>query len=806
MSDIKDIWEQIDKEFNDDASIEIDTLLKQKGIKKPKVPSSIAETADALVDFTFNQDILPKNTKLSKYNIKQQINSGGQSEIYLAERSDGIYQKTVAIKFIALRYSAETLRKQFLQEMQILADLNHPGIISIIDGGITKENQPWLVLDYIDGLHIDEYCLQQNLPPKQIINLFLNICDALHFVHQRGIVHMDIKANNILINSINNIPYPVIIDFGIANGHKKNPSNDIFGTTGISAPEQIMGKKVDQRADIYSLGILLGQLLTNDGNSNIGLLNAKERLNKLKTNKTNKNLINIVEKATQQEAENRYQNMEALRTDLNNYLFDLPLINQQNHIGHILARTFSRHKMASLLSIFVIVIAIGFWGKYTSDISNQQTLTIKAKNNSDELFNFMLTDLFSNLSDIGRVDILKLVTEKSIKHLKSQDNQFLDDNSLLQSAIAYTNAGKVFDALNSSEQALSAYNKGILALDKISDSPKFKKQHLSQLALIHNLKGLTLTAEGQQVLTEETLLKSLKTSANLLELFPNEDLELVYEAHNQLGWYYMEYEDPENAIIHINASIKTAKSMNERKLDYQWLFKLSQAYQVLAWYQFDYEDHNQAISTINKSIKLANRTIEENGDSIIYFFNKLTLVNQFNYFHLEINETDKTEKTVIEAIKIGKSLKQKAPKNIEYLRELAYAYSMAGKLNEHHQNYKTSLDYYHKSLSITEIMNQHDVNNFSNANDFANDLIYIATIHEKLDQSEKAQDLWNRVIEIMQPIHLLEPNNKYYTTTLIFALVKSGNIEQAKPLIMELKDSGFNDKEFVDLMIEYNLN
>jgi len=173
---------------------------------------------------------------------------------------------------------------------------------------------------------------------------------------------------------------------------------------------------------------------------------------------------------------------------------------------------------------------------------------------------------------------------------------------------------------------------------------------------------------------------------------------------------------------------------------------------------------------------------------------------------LEINETDKTEKTVIEAIKIGKSLKQKAPKNIEYLRELAYAYSMAGKLNEHHQNYKTSLDYYHKSLSITEIMNQHDVNNFSNANDFANDLIYIATIHEKLDQSEKAQDLWNRVIEIMQPIHLLEPNNKYYTTTLIFALVKSGNIEQAKPLIMELKDSGFNDKEFVDLMIEYNLN
>ncbi|MFK8013561.1 MAG: protein kinase family protein, partial [Marinicellaceae bacterium] len=666
---------------------------------------------------------------------------------------------------------------------------------------------PWLVLDYIDGMHIDEYCQKHQLTSKQIVKLFLNICEALNFVHQRGVVHMDIKANNILINTINNIPYPVIIDFGIANGDfNSDSSDDIFGTVGYSAPEQISGQKVDQRSDVYSLGILLGQLLLKNNDHNIGLLTSQERKLLLQQQKINKNLINIVEKSTQKNPENRYSDMETLRTDLNNYLFDLPLINQQNHIGHILAKTFSRHKVASLLSILVFLSALGFWGKYTADISNQQKQTIHAKNESDELFNFMLTDLFTNLSQIGRIDILKLVTEKSITHLQGQENQILDSQSQFQTAIAFTNAGKVFDALNATDQALSAYEKGISALEKLAHDPLYKKNYLSQLALIKNLKSRTLTAEGQQELTEQNLLESLQVSQDLLKAFPDVDLHEVYESHTQLGWYYMEYENPEKALFHINTAIETAQSMNQRQLSYQWLFNLSQAYQVLSWYQLDYGNPDEAIVTITEAIKLANRTVDENGESIIYFFNQLTLLNQLNYFHLEKNQSQQAQDTVIKAIEIGESLQQKAPKNIEYLRELAYAYSMAGKLNELQQNLNISLDYYQQSLNITEIMNQNDQSNFSTANDYANDLIYVGTIHEKLEQNNQATLLWDKAIEIMTPVHLLEPNNKYYTNTLIIALLKSGMINQAKPLINELKSSGFNDKELDALLIKHKLN
>jgi serine/threonine-protein kinase len=811
MTDIEDLWKQIEKAFDADENMDVDSFLKQKGLTTPLLAESVSSSADAVLEMAFTPELLTKNTKLSKYKILKQINSGGQSEIYLAQRSDGVYEKTVVIKFIALRYAFDTLKQQFLQEMQLLADLNHPGIVQILDGGITKEDQPWLVLNYIDGLHIDEYCKQEHLSHKQIIKLFLDLCEALNFVHLRGVVHMDIKASNILINNINNIPYPVIIDFGISNRAEKSEKNgvgqvDIFGTAGFSAPEQIAGQKLDHRADIYSLGMMLSQLLIKDETCNIGILDVHERNSLLKQHKVDKDLIQIIQKTTKNNPNNRYKDIDSLRLDLNSYLYDLPLLSQQSHFGHILIKTYKRHKIASLISFIVLLTILGFSIKYTNDIATQQQLTAEAKNDSDELFNFMLTDLFTNLSQIGRIDILKQVTEKSIEHLKKQEIQLLDDKSQFQYSVAYTNAGQVFDALGSSELALDAYEKGIRSLENLANNPMYEKSYLSQLALIKNQKGLTLSVQGQQELTEKNLLESLLISEKLLLGFPDEDLELAYEAHTQLGWYYMEYENPQKALKHIESAIETANIMNQRKLNYHWIFNLSQAYQVLAWYQFDYGDPNTAVITINKAISLANRTVDESGESIIYFSNQLTLINQLNFFYLENKQPELASKTINNAIAIGESLQQQAPMNKDYLRELAYSYSMVAQLAEQQEDYHKSLEYYSKGLEISKLMNHSDKNSFSNANDYANDLIHVGIIHEKLSQLPKAKELWIKAIDIMKPVHLLEPNNKYYTNTLIIALIKAGEMDQAKPLILELKQSGFNDNELEELLIEHNLN
>ena len=203
---------------------------------------------------------------------------------------------------------------------------------------------------------------------------------------------------------------------------------------------------------------------------------------------------------------------------------------------------------------------------------------------------------------------------------------------------------------------------------------------------------------------------------------------------------------------------------------------------------------------------MANRTVNESGESIIYVFNQLTLINQLNFFYLENKHPKLAEKTITQAIEIGEKLQQQAPMNKEYLRELAYSYSMAAQLAEQRENYSKSLAFYTLGLNISEQMSRGDKNNFSNANDFANDLIHVGDIHNKLLQVSKAKALWIKAVDIMKPVHLLEPNNKYYTNTLIVALIKTGAIDQAKVLIAELKKSGFNDRDFNEILKENNLN
>lgn len=811
MTDIFKTWQDLNNKLDAEIDIDVDDFLIKQGHDKSKLSESVIDISKELLQHTFHPELLPENTLLSKYKIIKQINSGGQGEIYLAERSDGIYKKTVVIKFVAQRYSFETLKQQFLQEMQLLADLNHPGIVQILDGGLTNQDQPWLVLEYIDGLHIDEYCLKENLSHEQIVKLFINLCEALNFMHQRGVVHMDIKASNILINTINNIPYPVIIDFGISN-IENNENNieieneDIFGTAGFSAPEQLAKDKTDNRADIYSLCMLLAQLLTKNKVFNIGLESSLDRLEMLNKHQVSKDLIQIIKKSTNKKPADRYLNVDDLSLDLNNYLHQLPLIDNQNNLGHILLKSLKRHKFGVLVALLMLTTAFGFAIKYTTDIAQLQQMTAKEKNASDELFNFMLTDLFTNLSQIGRTDILKLVTEKSLEHLNKQSSMTLDAKTHLQRAKAYTNAGKVYDSLELSEQAVKSYDEGLKSLGFIASNNDYKKSYLSQLSLIKNLKGLTLTAEGQQQLTEENLLESLNISNKLLKLYPKEDLHNKYETHTQLGWYYMEYNAPEKALTHINLAINTAKEMNTRKLDFKWLFNLSQAYQVMAWYQFDYGDSDKAVPLLILATDLANRTVNEDGNSIRFFFNQTTLYNQLSYFYLETCEINKAKQIIDQAILIGEKLQQKAPKNLDYQRELAYSYTTAGQLAEKQNDLPLSLNFYNKSLKFTQLMYQMDSENFSTANDYAYDLIHLGSIHEKLLQSNQAQIMWAKAIDIMKPVHILEPNNKYYTNTLISALLKVGDYQQAQPLITELKKTGFNDSDFENLLKQHNLN
>lgn len=209
---------------------------------------------------------LPHGALLSRYRIIRQLGSGGMGEVYLAERADGQVNMRVALKILSNGLVDPVFLARFQRERQILAELNHPGIASLLDAGITDQGRPWFVLNYIQGEPVNDYCKHQSLTLVERLALFQKLCEAIEYAHQWGVVHRDLKPGNILIDEASG--KPVVLDFGIATKCEDDNltrTGQMLGTVFYSSPEQIRGEvaDLDLRSDIFSLGILLYELVDN---------------------------------------------------------------------------------------------------------------------------------------------------------------------------------------------------------------------------------------------------------------------------------------------------------------------------------------------------------------------------------------------------------------------------------------------------------------------------------------------------------------------------------------------------------------
>jgi Serine/threonine protein kinase len=482
--DIEALWQQINQDLDQDEDIELNHYLKSKGFMDETSPESLTQAMPHLINHAFIPDQELDTAIHSKYKVIKRIDSGGQSDIYLAERSDGVYRQTVIIKFISGHYDPDTLKQQFMQEMQLLADLTHPGVVGIIDGNVSEDGQPWLVLDYIDGVHIDDYVVDNNLSAADVVSLIMNLCEILQFIHKRGVLHKDLKPNNILIKQVNKIPYPVLIDFGIASLGGEE-SELVFATPAYSSPEQIAGQAIDQGTDIYALGMLFGCLLIKIQHSADYVLNHQNSREKmlmaLKQAHIDSDLQQVIRKMVAKSTENRYQSADSVRSDLNLWQSGYPLSFNSHQLHRVLVKSIKRHPIAFAGLLLAFFLAVFFTLKYTQDTYHLQQLTIAEKNATDELMNFMLDDMYENLERIGRIDVLQKVAEKSVAHLGQQDPLTLDESGHQQAAQAYLNAGRVFDHLEQSEQAQKMYQSAEKHLSATQQDPLTYHQLVAEL-------------------------------------------------------------------------------------------------------------------------------------------------------------------------------------------------------------------------------------------------------------------------------------------------------------------------------------
>src|SRR5687768_604720 len=205
---------------------------------------------------------------LGRYRLGRKLGSGGMGDVYLAERADDEYQQRVAIKVVRGGAFSPQIQSRLRMERQILANLQHPNIARLLDGGRAPDGTPYLVMEYIDGEPIDTYCDRRRLGLDARLALVRTICTAVHYAHQNLIVHRDLKPNNILITPDG---VPKLLDFGIAKLLDTRQSLHTLAVTHMdyqvmtpahASPEQIRGDVITTSSDIYVLGVLLYELLT----------------------------------------------------------------------------------------------------------------------------------------------------------------------------------------------------------------------------------------------------------------------------------------------------------------------------------------------------------------------------------------------------------------------------------------------------------------------------------------------------------------------------------------------------------------
>jgi eukaryotic-like serine/threonine-protein kinase len=454
---------------------------------------------------------------IGPFELVAKIGAGGMGTIYLAERADGGFAQQVAVKIIGTPVSHAGAARRFRAERQILASLRHPHIVSLMDGGVTPDGHAYLVMEYVDGVPIATYCTGHALSLTDRLQLFRDVCAAVHYAHRHGVVHRDLKPANILVAPDG---APKVLDFGVAKMLDESlPGGGNATSIGIgpltpnyASPEQLRGVTLTTSSDVYALGVLLYELTTGvrpyetDGKSLDEMLrividaehprpsSRTERLDTPlpydRTRALKGDLDAIVLRAMAKQPEHRYGSAEELSEDVGRFIAGAPVVAREPSFGYVMRKLAGRHKAAFVSAGVALVFILGalivaLWQAQVATAERQRAE--QRFGEVRQLANALIFEIHDAVAPLaGSTPVRRTIVERALGYLERLANEARGNADLqIELARAYIRIGRVQGLpgtanLGDREGAIQSFRKAQTLVEPLARLPNQALESVEQ--------------------------------------------------------------------------------------------------------------------------------------------------------------------------------------------------------------------------------------------------------------------------------------------------------------------------------------
>jgi serine/threonine protein kinase len=770
---------------------------------------------------------------IGNYRIIERIGSGGMGTVYKAVRNDDEYRTEVAIKLIKRGMDTDYILKRFRRERQILANLNHPNIARLLEGGTTAEGLPYFVMEYIEGKTLIDYCDEKRFSLAKRLKLFRTICSAVQHAHQNLVIHRDIKPSNILITDDNT---PKLLDFGIAKILQTDAPEALTATElkvltpEYASPEQVRGEAVNVLSDVYSLGVVLYELLTGQRpyhfknrrpdeiakvicehepakpSTAVGGIKTAENKARTKAKKISEHLEeprafspekwrrslrgdldNIVLMAMRKEPERRYATVAEFSEDVRRYLEGRPVLAHGNTFFYKSGKFISRNKIVATAAVLIALslifgVAATAWQAVRAErarsLAQRRLSDVRAMANS---FIFEINDEIEHNPTRAR----QMLVSRAVEYLDKSAAEAENDSSLQSElATAYLKIGDVQSALytanvGDSSGALESYGKALKINEAIyAAEPKNLSAGLNLSASCLKMGDISAKT-GNIAASTDFYRRAVSLNEQFVDAEPahTEARRQLADSLLRLGQSVFRTGELPEVLTHYRRSLAIYEQLAaENPFD----SKARRSPAVVLFYVGfalnNMEERDEALKCFRQALEISEKILAADPDSITARRD----VREFNHwFGFILRETGDINASLAHHQKsqsITRELLSADETNVEERNTLAESQLETGKTLAQAGRDAEALKSYQEAIQNYEQVHKTDVKNAHVRCQIAYAKLFFAETLARTGRTSQALDILGQTLVTFKDLTVEDPNNKEWQSFFALNYKKIGEV------------------------------